>query len=66
MIEKIYQHFSQTCLISTDSRKIEKGCVFVALKGEKFDGNNESEEKENIPVIKNIIFIVFLLKQSQL
>lgn len=40
MIEKIYQHFSQTCLISTDSRKIEKGCVFVALKGEKFDGND--------------------------
>lgn len=39
-IEKIYQHFTQSYLISTDSRKIEKGCVFVALKGEKFDGND--------------------------
>lgn len=40
VIEKIYQHFTQSYLISTDSRKIEKGCVFVALKGERFDGND--------------------------
>lgn len=26
--------------ISTDSRKIEKGCLFVALCGEKFDGHS--------------------------
>lgn len=26
--------------ISTDSRKITKGCVFVALKGENFDGHD--------------------------
>lgn len=25
--------------ISTDSRKIEQGCLYVALKGENFDGN---------------------------
>ena len=39
-IEKIYQYYSQKYLVSTDSRKIEEGCVFVALKGERFDGNN--------------------------
>ncbi|MBQ0118867.1 MAG: hypothetical protein KBS42_03790, partial [Bacteroidales bacterium] len=27
-----------TC-VTTDSRKITPGCVFVALKGEHFDGN---------------------------
>src|SRR4051812_25191372 len=25
--------------VTTDSRKIEAGCLFVALKGEKFDGH---------------------------
>lgn len=39
-IEKIYQYYSQKYLVSTDSRTIEEGCVFVALKGERFDGND--------------------------
>lgn len=39
-IEKIYQYYSQKYLVSTDSRMIEEGCVFVALKGERFDGND--------------------------
>ena len=39
-IEQIYQYYSQRYLVSTDSRKIEEGCVFVALKGERFDGND--------------------------
>lgn len=39
-IEKIYKHYSKRHLISTDSRKIDKDCVFVALKGERFDGND--------------------------
>lgn len=40
ILEKIYQHYSIKNIISTDSRKIEDGCVFVALKGERFDGND--------------------------
>ena len=39
-IEKIYQLYSQKYLVTTDSRKIENGSVFVALKGEHFDGND--------------------------
>lgn len=39
-LEKIYQLYSKQHTISTDSRKIEKDCVFVALKGEHFDGND--------------------------
>ena len=39
-LEIIYQHYSKKNIISTDSRKIDKDCVFVALKGERFDGND--------------------------
>lgn len=40
VLEEIYQYYSQKYIISTDSRKIVQGCVFVALKGEHFDGND--------------------------
>ena len=30
--------------VTTDSRKITRGCVFVALKGEHFDGNDYVEQ----------------------
>lgn len=40
MIEQIYKLYSKKYLVTTDSRKIEHGSVFVALKGEHFDGND--------------------------
>lgn len=40
MIEQIYRHYTKRHLVSTDSRIIEKDCVFVAIKGERFDGND--------------------------
>ena len=40
MIETIYQHFTKAYKVSTDSRKIEEGAVFFALKGENFDAND--------------------------
>lgn len=40
VIESIYQHYTKRHLISTDSRSIEKDCVFVAIKGERFNGND--------------------------
>ena len=39
-IEKIYQLFKQHPNIVTDSRKVEPGCLFFALKGERFNGND--------------------------
>jgi UDP-N-acetylmuramoyl-tripeptide--D-alanyl-D-alanine ligase len=39
MISTLYRHFLQSSGISTDSRKITKGSLFFALKGENFDGN---------------------------
>ncbi len=38
-IEQLYKLYSQNYLIDTDSRKIRKGSVFFALKGENFNGN---------------------------
>ena len=38
-IEKLYSAYQQTSGVSTDSRKITKGCLFFALKGPNFDGN---------------------------
>lgn len=38
-IEKIYEIFSQSTGVNTDTRTIKKGDLFFALKGENFDGN---------------------------
>ncbi|MXV49866.1 UDP-N-acetylmuramoyl-tripeptide--D-alanyl-D-alanine ligase [Pedobacter sp. HMF7647] len=37
--DHLYQLFLQNPVISTDTRKIEKDCIFFALKGDNFDGN---------------------------
>jgi UDP-N-acetylmuramoyl-tripeptide--D-alanyl-D-alanine ligase len=39
MLENLYTLFLQHPEISTDSRKVRKGCLFFGLKGEHFDGN---------------------------
>ena len=38
-IDEIYAYFKKHPKIVTDSRKIETGCIFLALKGAHFDGN---------------------------
>lgn len=38
-IEAIYQIYKNHPVISIDNRKVEKDCIFVAIRGEKFDGN---------------------------
>lgn len=38
-IERLYQLYKQHPHIVTDSRKIQQGCLFFALKGERFNGN---------------------------
>ena len=39
-IENIYELYKKAYTVTTDSRTISKDCVFVALKGEHFDGND--------------------------
>ncbi|HIZ85753.1 MAG TPA: UDP-N-acetylmuramoyl-tripeptide--D-alanyl-D-alanine ligase [Candidatus Coprenecus stercoravium] len=36
---RLYEAFVSSCGVSTDSRRIEKGQMFFALKGDNFDGN---------------------------
>ena len=43
-IEFIYTLFQKHPKVITDSRKIETGCLFFALKGDQFNGNKYAEE----------------------
>jgi len=53
-IEDIYQLFVKHPAISTDSRKIENGCLFFALKGENFNGN----EYATVSISKGAAFAI--------
>jgi UDP-N-acetylmuramoyl-tripeptide--D-alanyl-D-alanine ligase len=47
-IPELYDRFRECAGVSTDTRKITEGCLYVALKGDKFDGNlfaNDALEK---------------------
>lgn len=39
-IEQLYAIFRKKGVLTTDSRTISDGCIFAALKGEHFDGND--------------------------
>lgn len=43
-IEQLYQHYLKHPIICTDTRSITEGCLFFALKGEKFDANEFAEK----------------------
>ena len=43
-IKDIHQVFLQCHSVSIDTRKITPGCLFVAIKGERFDANTFAEE----------------------
>jgi UDP-N-acetylmuramoyl-tripeptide--D-alanyl-D-alanine ligase len=43
-IEFIYTLFQKYPKVITDSRKIEEGCLFFALKGDNFNGNEYAQE----------------------
>lgn len=43
-IDQLYKIYKQNPEICIDSRKISEGCLFFALKGETFDGNQFASE----------------------
>lgn len=43
-LETLYQHYLSHPIVSTDSRNIPEGCIFFALCGEHFDGNDYALE----------------------
>ena len=54
-IEQLYELFKQHPAISTDTRKIEPGSLFFALKGPNFDANTFAEEALNKGAAYSII-----------
>ncbi len=42
--EQLYHKFQECKGVSTDTRRITPGCLFVALKGDNFDGNQFAEQ----------------------
>lgn len=43
-IEQLYHKFQECAGVSTDTRRITPDCLFVALKGDNFDGNKFAEQ----------------------
>ena len=43
-IEEIYQKYLKSTGVCTDTRKIEEGNIFFALKGPSFDGNKYAKK----------------------
>ena len=43
-IKDLYTLYKQSYTVSTDTRNITEGCMFFALKGEHFNGNEFAEE----------------------
>ncbi len=43
-IDKLYRKFQTCTTVSTDTRKIDSGCLFFALKGPNFNGNSFARE----------------------
>jgi UDP-N-acetylmuramyl tripeptide synthase len=40
MMQELFAYFLQHPVVTTDSRNITPGCIFFALKGENFNGND--------------------------
>ncbi|NNC86030.1 MAG: UDP-N-acetylmuramoyl-tripeptide--D-alanyl-D-alanine ligase [Bacteroidia bacterium] len=40
----LYKHFTKQSVVCTDTRKISDGCIFFALKGPNFNGNQFAAE----------------------
>jgi len=75
--QELYQLFEQSYKVSTDTRKITKGCLFFALKGDNFNGNLFAEEAlkkgashaivdEDVIPSNSIILVDDVLKTLQL
>lgn len=76
-IEKLYPIFIKHPVVSTDTRKITKSCLFFALKGENFDANTFAEQaidqgaafaivdNKDLPKHPQFIFVDDVLKTLQ-
>ena len=54
-LETLYSHFLESSGICTDTRKITKNCLFIALRGDNFNGNTFTQEALDQGAYKVII-----------
>lgn len=40
LLQQVLKEYQKSFLLTTDSRKVQKGSIFIALKGENFNGNS--------------------------
>jgi len=59
-IKELYKLYTQTYLVDTDTRKIRKGSLFFALKGDHFNGNEYATEAlhkgANYAIIDEVVY----------
>lgn len=55
MLETLYQNFLESGKVSTDTRKIEPGSIFFALKGPNFNANALAEEALGKGAVRAVI-----------
>lgn len=60
IIQQIYRQYLQSRRVTTDSRTLSPGCIFFALKGERFDGNTFAskalEQGASLCIISNAAY----------
>lgn len=44
IIETIYKHYKRNYQLTTDSRAVESGMIYIALRGDRFDGNEFAQQ----------------------
>lgn len=54
-LQRLYSYFLESSGICTDTRKIKKGCLFVALRGDTFNGNTFTQQALDKGAFKVII-----------
>ena len=54
-IERLYEYYLQSTGIATDTRQIEKGKLFFALKGDNFNGNSFADQANERGAILSVI-----------
>jgi len=54
-IESLYKLYQKNFLVDTDTRKIKKGTIYFALKGENFNGNTFASEALNKGAIYSVV-----------
>jgi UDP-N-acetylmuramoyl-tripeptide--D-alanyl-D-alanine ligase len=61
-IEEIYQKYTEHLEVTTDSRNVKHGSIYIALKGDRFDGNafaaQALERGAELAIIDNKEYVV--------